>query len=105
MPQGLAGMHARVRQCVLNILTFYLIQEDSGGPLVLREKRNYFSLVGLVSLGYGYAQSNTPGVYARITSQLKWIKKQIEGSTCPRPKPFGRFCDENKVFSFLLSLS
>ena len=72
-------MHARVRQCVSNILTFYLIQEDSGGPLVFREKHNYFSLEGLVSLGYGYAQSNTQGVYARITSQLKLDKEADRG--------------------------
>merc|ERR1711936_1286408 len=49
---------------------------DSGGPLVTREN-NGFSLIGVVSHGKK-CEKGYPGVFARVTSQLTWIKRNIQ---------------------------
>jgi len=67
-------------------------QDDSGGPLVtsgtgdgVTPGQNY-ELIGVVSFGEECALADFPGVYARVTSVLSWIKTNgdVLGNTCPR---------------------
>ena len=53
-------------------------QGDSGGPMIFPEGGGrFFSVVGVTSLGKGCAKPRSPGVYARVTAQLKWIQRKI----------------------------
>eukprot|EP00526_Cylindrotheca_closterium_P002109 CAMPEP_0113605620 /NCGR_PEP_ID=MMETSP0017_2-20120614/2424_1 /TAXON_ID=2856 /ORGANISM="Cylindrotheca closterium" /LENGTH=1097 /DNA_ID=CAMNT_0000514121 /DNA_START=208 /DNA_END=3498 /DNA_ORIENTATION=- /assembly_acc=CAM_ASM_000147 len=60
---------------------------DSGGPLVARNldsqpvdndpSRTTDVLVGLTSWGFGCADANFPGVYARVSNQFGWLTETI----------------------------
>jgi len=48
-------------------------QGDSGGPIVVVSGNQHIQ-VGVVSWGSGCADANYPGVYARVSSSMDWIK-------------------------------
>jgi trypsin len=48
-------------------------QGDSGGPFVQNGQ-----LIGITSFGRGCARPNTPGVYARVSNYVDWIRYYME---------------------------
>jgi hypothetical protein len=61
-------------------------QGDSGGPLFSAEE-DQFSLVGIVSYGYGCARKGIPGVYTRVSKYLDWVCENTDGALCQTPSP------------------
>ncbi|HZH77636.1 MAG TPA: trypsin-like serine protease [Archangium sp.] len=57
-------------------------QGDSGGPLTVL-KGSTRVLAGVVSWGYGCADSRYPGMYARVSTYESWIASKIGGTTPP----------------------
>ncbi len=57
-------------------------QGDSGGPLTVL-KNGTRVLAGVVSWGYGCADSRYPGMYARVSTYESWIASKIGGTTPP----------------------
>lgn len=55
-------------------------QGDSGGPMVCKGTDGRYSLHGVTSWGSGCAQPRKPGVYARVSFLLKWIKDNINNN-------------------------
>lgn len=46
---------------------------DSGGPLVIKDNKDTWYLIGIVSWGDNCGQKNKPGVYTQVTYYRRWI--------------------------------
>jgi len=67
-------------------------QGDSGGPLVCEDSNNKYSVHGATSWGFGCADAGKPGVWARTTSVLGWIRAEMDGGPpAPAPAPYAAF--------------
>ncbi|XP_029834986.2 proclotting enzyme-like [Ixodes scapularis] len=51
---------------------------DSGGPLMLPDEDQRFSVIGVTSFGVQCGDSDFPGVYTRVSRYLKWITSKLE---------------------------
>jgi len=60
-------------------------QGDSGGPFVCRNSDGNAALTGVVSFGIGCALATHPGVYARQTAVLDWVKANMGSDGAPVP--------------------
>jgi len=56
-------------------------QGDSGGPLVVMEEGRW-TVVGVVSYGFGCAWLGYAGIYTRVTEYLHWIQDNIQDGWC-----------------------
>lgn len=56
-------------------------QGDSGGPLICVVDGAPV-LYGVVSYGYGCADSDYPGIYAKVASQIDWLSSVIDTNEC-----------------------
>ena len=78
-------MPARETQEVTINCLSYLLDLLLLGPLVTAEPGGYYSQIGVVSWGFGCADPDFPGVYARVTAVDSFIQDRMIGQTCPPP--------------------
>lgn len=50
---------------------------DSGGPLMLLDEQQRFTIIGITSFGRRCAEPGYPGVYTRVAKYLDWIQQRL----------------------------
>jgi len=53
-------------------------QADSGGPLIQRNRKGFYTLIGVVSFGEGCGRRKFPGVYSKVAYFVDWIEKNVD---------------------------
>ena len=79
-------MHVQETQATIRSINIIFDKfEIIGGPLVVQRLGGSYELIGVVSWGKRCAEADFPGVYARVTMQLDWIKETTaeRWNTCP----------------------
>ena len=54
-------------------------QGDSGGPLICIVNKSPV-LYGIISWGVGCGREGLPGLYAKVASEINWIKQIVNGN-------------------------
>ncbi|XP_059482715.1 trypsin 5G1-like [Neocloeon triangulifer] len=53
-------------------------QDDSGGPLIVQNpKKGKHEVHGIISWGYGCGREGFPGIYARVSKFIDWLKSKM----------------------------
>lgn len=52
-------------------------QGDSGGPLICADASNQPVLQGVTSWGIGCGKENSPGVWTKVSSYVRWIRQNM----------------------------
>ncbi|XP_012288932.1 trypsin 3A1 [Orussus abietinus] len=60
---------------------------DSGGPLQVLGPNGHYEFAGIISWGRGCARPRFPGVYAKMTNYLGWLKDRLQGECVCHPVP------------------
>ena len=60
-------------QLIFFLFFLFSFQGDSGGPLVIKDLKDTWYLVGIVSWGDNCGQRNRPGVYTMVAYYRHWI--------------------------------
>jgi secreted trypsin-like serine protease len=63
-------------------------QGDSGGPLIIKKNNEWYQ-AGVVSFGDGCAVAAVPGVYARVSKFVDWIKQKKAGVSYQQKEDIG----------------
>ncbi|KAF6214260.1 hypothetical protein GE061_009000 [Apolygus lucorum] len=68
-------------------------QGDSGGPVIWRDPgTNRYTVVGIVSYGYGCAEPGAPGVNTKVSAYRDWILQKIQQTV-----PGAAICPTNAI--------
>ena len=70
--------HQKIIYVLLAYILCFLLQGDSGGPMVVQREDGRFQLSGIISWGIGCAEENQPGVYTRISEFKDWINQILQ---------------------------